>query len=211
MKSKINLKGEYGLCSSTNDEEREKIKRMPLKTKMDKLNAIIVEHGVRSAEFYNFVKPFIMYALHKSMPYDMFCEDVVNETFIKIIIAFEGGWQEKGKNKVRTYKEAYFDAEKCKNIGNFIYTLARNEATRYMSSQKKSTVTDDITEHLDRTDYSAEEYRRFYTEDVKGVNLSYQFKHFRFNENLINHLINISLNKPSNNVLYNLMLWEEQN
>ena len=208
----MSVKAEYGLCSAVADIDKlEKLKKSSLESKLAKLNRVLKENGAKSKEFYNFIKPFIMYALHKSVPYQAFCEDMVNETFMKVVIAFEGGWQEKGKKRTKSYKEAYYDPNKCKNVGNFIYTIARNEATRFLSAQKKYSLNDDITEHVERANYSKDEYARFVEVKPGITQLPFRFKHFEFNNNFKNHLDSLQLNKPANNVLYNLILWEGEN
>jgi hypothetical protein len=205
---KINHKSKFSVCSGVDDAEVLNIKEQNLKLKMDRISEVIEKYGVRSIEFYNLIKPFIMKTLHRYIPYMLYSEDVVNEVYMKIIIAFEGGWQEKGREHKRVYKEAYFDSSKCKNIGNFIFTLGRNEATRFLTQQKKLNLHDDISGHIGCHDYTDDpESYRFNSFLDEPEELKYKFKKFKINKELREHLESISTSKPERNILRELMDW----
>ena len=118
LRKSIATKDEFGMCSSVKIpiNRVNGSKDFVLRDSLSKVNYIAETYGVRSNQFYNCITNFIMKVIHRYVPYDLVCEDILNETFIKVIIAFEGGWQEKGKDHKKIYKKAYYDPAKCKNI-----------------------------------------------------------------------------------------------
>ena len=199
-----------GNCVSIQDMDAHvKLKKKSLKTILDKLLNIIETKGVRSNEFFNFVRPFIMKTIHRYVPYDLVTDDLVHDCFIKTIIAFEGGYQYKGKERKRIWKEKYFDSSKCKNVGNFIFTICRNEASRFLEKQIKIDQCDDLDNELFRLDEgykdSSNNFSAGNSTDV--IDFNFKFNRIAFNDEFNKHLNNIMLNEPRNNLLYNLYLW----
>lgn len=199
-----------GNCVSIQDMDAHmKLKKKSLKTILDKLLNIIETKGVRSNEFFTFVRPFIMKTIHRYVPYDLVTDDLVHDCFIKTIIAFEGGYQYKGKARKRIWKEKYFDSSKCKNVGNFIFTICRNEASRFLEKQIQVDQCDDIDRELFRLDEGHKDAsKNFITKNTTDViDFNFKFKRILFNDEFNKHLNNIIIHQPINNLLYNLYLW----
>lgn len=199
-----------GNCVSIQDMDAHmKLKKKSLKTILDKLLNIIETKGVRSNEFFTFVRPFIMKTIHRYVPYDLVTDDLVHDCFIKTIIAFEGGYQYKGKARKRIWKEKYFDSSKCKNVGNFIFTICRNEASRFLEKQIQVDQCDDIDKELFRLDEGHKDAsKNFITKNTTDlIDFNFKFKRILFNDEFNKHLNNIIVHEPINNLLYNLYLW----
>ena len=87
--------GEKDCCSSIGDiEKHEKFKKLKKEERIAKLQEVYDTYGVLSDEFFTQVKPFIMWTVYRylrGMSYT-FLEDLVNNAYEELVIAFNGGW-----------------------------------------------------------------------------------------------------------------------
>ena len=89
------VKGDLAICSSVGDiHKHEKFKKLSMDKRIEQLQQVYDKYGVRSNEFFIQVKPFIMWTVYRhlrGMPAAKHLEDLVNNAFEELIIAFEGG------------------------------------------------------------------------------------------------------------------------
>lgn len=212
----LQTKGEAAICSSVGDiKKHEKFKKLSKNKRIEKLQEVYDKYGVRSNEFFEQVKPFIMWTIYRNlrgMP-NTYLEDLVNNAYEELIIAFEGGNTTHYNEPV--YKEAIYGTDtyyaKYKNIGDFIMTVTGSSVSKYRSRNFRRQVShednnEDISERINYTNF--EEVNNLDYEIEEPIYTKY-FNKFTFNDELLNHLKVIKLTKPRNNVLYNFMLWKE--
>ena len=104
---------------------------------------------------------------------------------------------------------------KYKNIGNFIIAVVSGSVAKYRSKTfKKQTeredASQDISERINFTDFEQKHDLHYEMDENKDVVSCPIFKHFKFNDKMMEHLAFIKATKPKNNVLYNFMLWKER-
>lgn len=212
----IQVMGEKDCCSSIGDIERhEKFKKLKKEARIEALQKCYDEYGVYSDEFFVQVKPFIMWTVYRylrGMHYSNL-EDLVNNAYEEIIIAFEGG--KTTHYNIPIYKEKIYGTEeyykKYKNIGQFIMYIVGSSVAKYRSKNFRKQVLhedneQDISEKLNFTDFEIKNNLDYELKDPIEQPL---FTHFKFNNYLSQHLQIIRETKPRNNVLYNYMLWKE--
>lgn len=212
----LQVKGDIAICSSVGDAKKhEKFKKLSKDKRIEKLQEVYDTYGVRSNEFFVQVKPFIMWTIYKhlrGMPTTCL-EDLVNNAYEELVIAFEGG-ETTHYNKV-VYKEPIYQTElyysKYDNIGMFVMAVVASSVAKYRSKtfRRKFIHEDDnfdISERINFTDFEINNNLGYEHEDPTYTKI---FKHFTFNDTLIDHLRVIKYTKPRNNVLYNFMLWKE--
>lgn len=213
----IQTKGDSAICSSVGDiQEHEKFKKLSMPRRIEKLQEVYDNYGVRSNEFFTQVKPFIMWTIYRNlrgMP-STYLEDLVNNAYEELKIAFEGGYTTHYNEPV--YKEPIYNTEKYftkyKNIGAFVMSVTGSSVSKYRSKNfrrqvKNEDSTEDISERVNYTNF--EELNNLKYEIEEPIYTSF-FRHFTFNDALLNHLKIIKLTKPKNNILYNFMLWKER-
>ena len=90
----IQVKGETAICSSVGDiDKHEKFKKLSKNKRIEKLQEVYDQYGVYSNEFYIQVKPLIMWTIYRNLRgmSTNYLEDLVNNAYEELIIAFEGG------------------------------------------------------------------------------------------------------------------------
>lgn len=213
----IQTKGDAAICSSVGDiKKHEKFKKLSMTQRIEKLQEVYDKYGVKSNQFFTQVKPFIMWTTYRQlrgMPADMYLEDLINNAYEELIIAFEGGvttYYNKLVNKQPIYGTPEYYA-KYENIGKFVMDIVSSSVSKYRSKHFRKQVvhedtSEDISERINFTDFE-ERYNLNY--DLQEPVAIKFFNTFKFNEEFIKHLIIIKQTKPRNNILYNFMLWKE--
>lgn len=208
--------GEKDCCSSIGDiEKHEKFKKLKKEDRIAKLQEVYDIYGVKSNEFFVQVKPFIMWTVYRylrGMHYT-YLEDLVNNAYEELIIAFEGG--NTTHYNVPVYKEPIYDTpqyhKKYKNIGEFVMYVVGSSVAKYRAKNFRKQVLhedseQDISERLSFTDFEVRHNLDYEMEEPEDEPL---FHHFTFNDKMTKHLLTIKETCPRNNVLYNFMLWRE--
>lgn len=212
----IQVMGELDFCSSIGDmEKHEQFKKLTKEERIQQLQDVYDTYGVKSNEFFIQVKPFIMWTIYRYLRgvHYTFLEDLVNNAYEELVIAFEGGSTTHYNKKVEK-KPLYGTAEynrKYKNIGNFVMRVVGSSVAKYRSKhfRKPSMHEDneqDISDRLNYTDFETDNnlsYKQVEPDDEPV------FQHFKFNDKLRQHLYTIKETCPRNNVLYNFMLWTD--
>lgn len=212
----IQVMGEKDCCSSIGDiEKHEQFKKLGKDERIAKLQQVYDEYGVFSDEFFIQVKPFIMWTVYRylrGMSYT-YLEDLVNNAYEELIIAFEGGHTT--HYNVPKYKEKIYGTEKYykrfKNIGEFIMYVTGSSVAKYRAKNFRKQVLhedneQDISEKLNFTDFEINNNLDY---SLKEPEEEIVFKNFKFNDALKHHINVIRETKPRNNVLYNCILWKE--
>jgi len=212
----IQIMGEKDCCSSIGDPlKHEEFKKKPKEERIAALQECYDTYGVYSDEFFIQVKPFIMWTVYRylrGMHYS-YLEDLVNNAYEELIIAFEGGYTTHYNQHV--YKEKIYGTEtyykRFKNIGEFIMYIVGSSVAKYRAKNFRRQVLhedneQDISEKLNFTDFEINNNLDYELEDPNDQPL---FKFFKFNNKLKKHLAVIRETKPRNNVLYNYILWKE--
>ena len=212
----IQIKGDVAICSSVGDiEKHENFKKLSKTQKIQKLQEVYDEYGVHSNEFFIQVKPLIMWTIYRNlrgMPVT-YLEDLVNNAYEELIIAFEGGKTTHYNEPI--VKEAVYGTEKYytkyKNIGDFIMSEVGSAVAKYRSkTYRRKLVHEDEGEDIsERIHYTNFEINNNLDYEISEPNYTKEFQFFKFNEELTNHLEVLKETKPRNNVLYNFMLWKE--
>lgn len=206
--------GEMDCCSSIgNIEKHEQFKQLNKDERIKKLQEIYDKYGVRSNEFFVQVKPFIMWTVYRylrGMHYT-YLEDLVNNAYEELIIAFEGG--ETTHYNMPVYKEAIYGTpayfNKYKNIGEFVMYVVGSSVAKYRSKNFRKQVLhedteQDISDRLSFTDFEINNNLEYTMEEPNDEPL---FQFFKFNDKFAKHLYMLKETCPRNNVLYNFMLW----
>ena len=211
MAASIQVKGDLAVCSTLGTtEELKKIKNLSLQERLDRLEDCLYTYGVNSAEFYKLVKPLIVWTCYRHLLGMPFTEDVVNFAYIELIVAFEGGKTSYYNKEI--YREPRYGTTDHENIGEFIMYIVGGAVSKYRSKnfKRQSEYEDkntDITEKTNYTKFERENYLSYYlNEDIEFP----QFRFFKFNKSLSQHLNMLKQLKPRNNILYNYMLWKAQ-
>lgn len=212
----IQVMGEKDCCSSIGDiEKHEEFKKLKKDERIAILQEYYDKYGVYSDEFFIQVKPFIMWTVYRylrGMHYS-YLEDLVNNAYEELIIAFEGGYTTHYNRPV--YKEKIYGTskyyKKYKNIGEFVMYVVGSSVAKYRAKNFRRQVLhedneQDISEKLNFTDFEINNDLGYELTDPKDEPL---FKCFKLNINLKKHLAVIRETKPRNNVLYNYILWKE--
>ena len=212
----IQVMGEKDCCSSIGDiEKHEAFKKLQKTERIAILQECYDTYGVYSDEFFIQVKPFIMWTVYRylrGMHYS-YLEDLVNNAYEELIIAFEGG--DTTHYNVPIHKEPIYGTEKYykrfKNIGEFIMYIVGSSVAKYRAKNFRRQILhedndQDISEKLNFTDFEINNNLDYEIQDPNDEPL---FRTFKFNANLRKHLALIKETKPRNNVLYNYMLCKE--
>lgn len=212
----LQVTGDLDFCSSIGDmEKHEQFKKLTKEERINKLQEVYDTYGVKSNEFFVQVKPFIMWTVYRYLRgvHYTFLEDLVNNAYEELVIAFEGG-ETTHYNKKTTKKPLYGNTEyykKCKNIGNFVMKVVGSSVAKYRSKHfRKPTLHEDseqdISDRLNFTDFEEDNNLSYKAPELEDEPV---FQHFKFNDKLRQHLATIKETCPRNNVLYNFMLWQE--
>jgi hypothetical protein len=212
----LQCKGDVAICSSVGDiKKHEKFKKLSKEKRIEKLQEVYDQYGVRSTEFFIQVKPFIMWTIYRhlrGMP-NTYLEDLVNNAYTELIIAFEGGHTTHYNEAI--YKQPIYATplyyKKYKNIGAFIMAVVGSSVAKYRSKtfRRKCIHEDDaydISERINFTDFEMDNDLGYETKDPE---LGKTFEKFKFNKEFLKHIAIIKETKPKNNVLYNYVLWKE--
>ena len=212
----IQTMGEKDCCSSIGDiEKHEKFKKLKKEERIAKLQEVYDKYGIYSDEFFIQVKPFIMWTVYRylrGMSYT-FLEDLVNNAYEELIIAFEGGWTT--HYNVKTYKEKIYQTpeyyRRYKNIGEFVMSIDGSSVAKYRAKNFRKQVLhedneQDISEKLNFTDFEINNNLDYHIEEPEDEPF---FRFFKFNKAFEKHLAVIQETQPRNNVLYNYMLWRK--
>lgn len=212
----IQTMGEKDCCSSIGDiEKHEKFKKLKKEERIAKLQEVYDKYGIYSDEFFIQVKPFIMWTVYRylrGMSYT-FLEDLVNNAYEELIIAFEGGWTT--HYNVKTYKEKIYQTpeyyRRYKNIGEFVMYIVGSSVAKYRAKNFRKQVLhedneQDISEKLNFTDFEINNNLDYHIEEPEDEPF---FRFFKFNKAFEKHLAVIQETQPRNNVLYNYMLWRK--
>lgn len=212
----IQTMGEKDCCSSIGDPlKHEKFKKLKKEERIAKLQEVYDKYGVYSDEFFIQVKPFIMWTTYRylrGMSYTQL-EDLVNNAYMELMIAFEGGWTT--HYNVKVYKEKIYGTEeyhkRYKNIGEFVMYIVGSSVAKYRAKNFRKQVLhedteQDISEKLNFTDFEMSNNLDYTIEDPNDEPM---FRFFKFNKALQQHLAVILETQPRNNVLYNFMLWKK--
>ena len=212
----IQIMGEKDCCSSIGDPlKHEEFKKKPKEERIAALQECYDTYGVYSDEFFIQVKPFIMWTVYRylrGMHYS-YLEDLVNNAYEELILAFEGG--NTTHYNVPVYKEKIYGTpayyKRFKNIGEFIMYIVGSSVAKYRAKNFRRQVLhedneQDISEKLNFTDF---EINNDLDYEIKDPNDEPLFKFFKFNEKLKRHINIVRETKPRNNVLYNYILWKE--
>lgn len=208
--------GEKDCCSSIGDiHKHEAFKKLNKTERIAILQECYDKYGVYSDEFFIQVKPFIMWTVYRylrGMHYS-FLEDLVNNAYEELIIAFEGG--QTTHYNVPIYKQKIYGTPtyyaRFKNIGEFVMYIVGSSVAKYRAKNFRRQVLhedteQDISEKLNFTDFELNNNLNYELVDPNDEPL---FKFFKFNSALREHLEILRETKPRNNVLYNYMLWKE--
>lgn len=212
----LQTKGRTAVCSTIGDiYKHEKFKKLSKAQRIERLQEVYDQYGVNSSEFFIQVKPFIMWTIYKhlrGMP-TTYLEDLVNNAYEELIIAFNGGHTTHYNEPV--YKEAKYGTDyyyaRYKNIGDFIMCVVGSSVAKYRSKTYRRKLvheddSEDISERINYTDFEIRHDLDYSMEEPEYTPL---FTYFEFNDALMKHLETIRELKPRNNVLYNYMLWKE--
>lgn len=205
--------GDMGFCSSIGDTEKhEKFKKLSKTERIEKLQEVYDEYGVKSNEFFVQVKPFIMWTVYRylrGMHYT-YLEDLVNNAYEELVIAFEGGYTTHYNQPV--YKKPIYGTpayhRKYKNIGEFIMYVVGSSVAKYRSKNFRKQVIHednemDISDKLNYTDFEINHNLDYCMSEPEEE--SFQF--FKLNDKLNKHIETLKETCPRNNVLYNFLLW----
>lgn len=211
------VKGKHAICSSIGDAEKhEGFKKLSKSKRVEKLQECYDLYGIRSNEFFVFVKPFIIWTVYRAlrgMPATEYLEDLVNTAYEELIIAFEGGITTHYNEEV--YKEPIYGTDyyyqKYKNIGEFIMAVVSSSTAKYRSKYFKRKVTheddsQDISERISFTDFENRYNLDYQVVDPEVLRL---FTYFKVNDEFAKHLSILKQAKPRNNIMYLFMLWKE--
>ena len=214
----IQTMGEKDCCSSIGDiEKHEKFKKLSKAERVRKLQEVYDQYGVRSEEFFIQVKPFIMWTVYKylrGMHYS-YLEDLVNNAYEELIIAFEGGdttHYNQPVHKEPIYQSTYYYT-KCKgDIGLFVMAITGSATAKYRSKNfrkqtKHEDQCQDISDRLGFTDFEINNDLDYYIKDPDEKRL---FNYFIPNEEFKKYLYVIKETQPRNNILYHFMLWRDR-
>lgn len=209
MGSAIQVKGDLAICSSLGTtEELTKIKKLSLQKRLSKIEDCYQTYGVRSEEFFKLIKPLIAWTCYQHLHGMPFTEDLVNNAYMDLIIAFEGGYKTH-YNKYKYINATYATTER--NIGSFIMyevskSVGRSLSKLYGQQKKYENREFDVVETANYTNFEKETFLSYYIEE----NIEFpQFRFFKFNKEFKQHLNMLKQLKPRNNVLYNFMLWQQ--
>lgn len=169
------------------------------KRNKEELFAILDEYGVRSAEFYNYVEPFIINNIRK-FTYGDVDQALVNDCYLSIVKAYNGYYKISGGEKI--FVAPYFNKDKCKSPINFIITLCRNQVTLYNYHKNKQQLELEKSEVLDNfgDKNSSLDTNNYFT---------YTFNNFIFDNDFLRHLQEVVRLKPVDNIFYNFLKWED--
>ena len=212
----IQTKGDAAICSSVGDvKKHEKFKKLSKDKRIEKLQEVYDKYGVKSNEFFEQVKPFIMWTIYRNlrgMP-TTYLEDLVNNAYEELIIAFDGG--NTTHYNVAIYKPPIYNTEeyfkKYKNIGDFVMTVTGSSVSKYRSKNFRRQAAwednnEDISERVNFTNFEENNNLNYF---IQEPIYTIYFKSFEFNDELLEHLKMLKMTKPKNNILYNYMLWKE--
>ena len=213
----LQTKGRTAVCSTIGDiHKHEKFKKLSKSQRIEMLQETYDKYGVLSSEFFVQVKPFIMWTIYRhlrGMP-TAYIEDLVNNAYEELVIAFNGGNTTHYNEPV--YKEAKYGTEeyyrRYKNIGNFVMGVVGSSVAKYRSKTYRRKLvheddTADISERISFTDFEINHDLDYCMEEPEFTPL---FTYFELSAELRAHLEKIRELKPRNNVLYNFMLWKEK-
>jgi hypothetical protein len=214
----IQTKADTAVCSSIgNVEEHEKFKKLPMGIKLQTLEEVYNLHGIHSDKFYEQIKPLILWTIHRNLrglP-NTYMEDLLNNAYEELIIAFEGGYAShynKSVYKERLYNNNIYNS-KYRNIGYFIMyhvgasvSKFRNKNFRRQSKYEDDSA--DISEKINYTDFEINNNLTYEYEVEEERTISQPFKHFKINEPFSKHIQAVLQLKPRDNIFYNLLLWE---
>ena len=213
----LQTKGKYDICSSVVDiEKHEQFKKLPKDKRIEVLQETYDKYGVKSDKFFIQVQPFIIWTIKRylrGMSETYYLEDLVNNAYEELVIAFEGGNTTHYNNHV--YKEPIYGTpkyyKKYKNIGEFIMYVVGSSVAKYRGKNFRKQILhedcdQDISDRLNYTDFEMDNDLSYTVEEPNDEPL---FHVFRFNKRFLEHLYMIRETKPRNNVLYNFMLWRE--
>ena len=210
----IQTMGEKDCCSSIgNIEKHEKFKKLKKEERIAILQEVYDKYGVLSEQFFVQVKPFIMWTVYRylrGMSYT-FLEDLVNNAYEELVIAFIGG--NTTHYNIPVYKEPIYGTPKYyakyKNIGEFVMAVTGSSVAKYRARNFRKQVLHEDTEHdisekLNYTDFELNNNLSYELEDTEQTPM---FTHFIPNDELKKHLYILKETHPRNNILYNFMLW----
>lgn len=215
---KIQVMGKNGVCSSVGDiQKHEKFKKLSMEQRIAKLQEVYDLYGVKSEEFFVQVKPFIMWTAYRymrGMHYSCL-EDLVNNAYEELVIAFEGGWTtyyNNPKYMERKYgtKEYY---AKYANIGTFVMAVVGASVAKYRSRNFRKQVTHvdqehDISDKLNFTNFEMDNDLGY--ELVEPEFTKQYFTKFKLSPSLEKHIDMMVETQPRNNVLYNYVIWKDK-
>ena len=88
----IQTKGDAAICSSVGDvKKHEKFKKLSKDKRIEKLQEVYDKYGVKSNEFFEQVKPFIMWTIYRNlrgMP-TTYLEDLVNNAYEELMVVIQ--------------------------------------------------------------------------------------------------------------------------
>lgn len=212
----IQIMGEQDICSTIGDVEgHEQFKKLSKEERIIKLQEVYDNYGVKSNEFFIQVKPFIMWTVYRYMRgmHYTYLEDLVNNAYEELVIAFEGGNTTHYNNPV--YKKPIYGTplyfKKYKNIGEFVMAVVGSSVAKYRAKNFRKQILHEDNEHdiSDRLNFTDFELNNDLTSTMQDPDDEPLFYHFKINEKLAKHLFMIKETCPRNNVLYNYMLWRE--
>lgn len=174
------------------------------------------KYGVRSNAFFKLIKQLITWTMKRYVRgmNHSYADDLINNAYEEIIIAFEGGYTTHYNKPV--YKAPLYGTQKYynkyKNIGAFIMYVIGSSVSKYRSKNfRKQVVHEDIEQDIsDRLNYINFEMENNLGYSMQDPNIEPLFHKFKFNDALDKHLQMIKETHPRNNVLYNYMLWKEK-
>ena len=212
----IQVTGELDFCSSIGDmEKHEQFKKLTKPERIQVLQQIYDDYGVKSNEFFVQVKPFIMWTIYRYLRglHHTLLEDLVNNAYEELVIAFDGGLTTH-YNKPKVKPAIYGTPEyyrKYKNIGDFVMKIVGSSVAKYRSKNfRKPAIYEDngpdISERLNYTNFEEDNNLSYKHDEPDDEPV---FQHFKFNDKFRQHLYTIKETCPRNNVLYNFMLWQE--
>ena len=213
----LQTKGKYDICSTVVDvEKHEQFKKLPKDRRIEILQETYDKYGVRTDKFFIQVQQFIIWTIKRylrGMSETYYLEDLVNNAYEELIIAFEGGNTTHYNTPV--YKEPIYGTpsyyKKYKNIGDFIMYVVGSSVAKYRGKNFRKQILhedneQDISDRLNYTDFEMDNDLSYTVEEPNDEPL---FHVFRFNKSFLEHLYMLRETKPRNNVLYNFMLWRE--
>jgi hypothetical protein len=213
----IQTKADTAVCSSIGDiEAHEKFKKLPMGIKIQTVEEVYNKYGIHSDEFYKQIKPLILWTIHRNLrglP-NTYLEDLVNNAYEELIIAFEGGYASHYNKNV--YKKRVYDShiynEKYKNIGHFIMyhvgaSVSKFRNKNFRRQAKYEDDSADISEKINYTDFEINNNLAYEYEIEDKDDISQPFKHFEINAPFSRHIKAIMQLKPRGNIFYNMLLW----